>query len=116
VGLILINKIENMKKINFAPEAGLIVVSPIVVEPKKTAIITPQSIGKAPDMDEFDKHPYQATIIAVGPKFKDDPIANVVPGDIVYLTRPLGQREAVLVEGTVYGYIRRSEIIGRLIK
>ena len=111
-----------MKKFNFQPEVGLIIVNPLIVKPKethgKTDILKINSTASKQEyqelVDVFDQHPFQAHVVKVGKQFRDEPIADVMEGDLVYLNRQLGQRDTVLINNKVYAYIRRSDIIGKV--
>jgi hypothetical protein len=115
-----------INKLKFLPGPGLLIVKPIVIEPKNTMgvsnkIIRPETVTKTEDfhqMEEyFDVHPYQAEIMCIGQKFNNEaPNWDYVPGDIVYMYRALGIRDAVLIENNLYAVIRQSDIIGKVVK
>lgn len=117
---------NNLNKLKFLPGPGLLIVKPIVIAPKSTMgkadkIIRPDQVTKTEEFhqmeDFFDKHPFQAEVMCIGQKFNSDaPEWDYLPGDIVYMYRALGIRDAVLIDEALYAIVRQSDIIGKVVK
>ena len=110
-------------KPNFKPSAGLYLINVIPITAKtthgKSDIIIPETVrGKANDFasveQTFDEWPFQATVVAVGSPVPPMIMSHEI-GDLVYLTRELSPRDAVLVEKKVYAFVHESDIIGHTI-
>jgi co-chaperonin GroES (HSP10) len=78
--------------IGFYPIKDQIIVRPLFVQPisQNSNIILPDSISEKTknDMVTFDKYPYQAIVIAVGPGFDKEHPMLLRPGQRVYMNQP----------------------------
>ena len=75
--------------IGYFPIKDQVIVRPIYVKPlpKKTDLILPESASdeSKKNYDVFDKYPYQAIVVAVGPGFNKETPTTVRPGMRVYM-------------------------------
>ena len=110
-----------MEKVNFKPLSDIVILDIILIEPKQSSnIIVPDTVNRQESVDLlFDKHPFQAIVIAVGPGFSDTvgiKSMTIKPGDHVYMKRHPTFNEKIIINKKVYGYLRQPDILGILIK
>ena len=109
-------------EVKFKPSPGLILVKPIEkIKPKETRgkanIIIPgqEKASSFAEVEEiYEEWPFQADVVAVGEPLPSIPMDYNV-GDRVYLVREASTKDAVLINKSLYAYLRVSDIIGRVI-
>lgn len=98
--------------IKFFPRKDQILVLPLYVAPvKKSDIILPESItGAQKDkLQTYDKYPYQAIVVAVGPGFTKDNPVGVKPGMRVYMNQPFSGQNANMFLWNKINYYKCQE-------
>lgn len=87
----VVNKYGAFSTIGYFPIKDQVIVRPIRVKPlpKKTELILPNTASKESkeNFDIFDKYPYQAIVVAVGPGFNKETPTTVRPGMRVYMNQ-----------------------------
>jgi hypothetical protein len=115
-------KVEySINQLNCICAPGTLIIEVKDVKPKETRgksrIIAPVQNTKAfnvQDIEEiFSEHPYQGVVKVFNPYDKKDEWINV--GDTVLLNRELGPRDAVLINGKVYGHIKFHDLVCKIL-
>lgn len=100
---------------------GTLIIEVKVIKPKETrgksGIIAPVANTKASNVldiiEIFTEHPFQGVVKVFNPyEEKDNWINN---GDLVLLNRELGPRDAVVINGKVYGCIKYHDVICKIL-
>jgi hypothetical protein len=91
----VVKKFGAFSTIGYFPLKDQVIVRPIRVNPlpKKTDLVLPDSVSKESknNYDVFDKYPYQAIVVAVGPGFNKETPTTVRPGMRVYMAQGFEQ-------------------------
>jgi co-chaperonin GroES (HSP10) len=94
--------------------SDLILVKPVTVDTEtKGNIILPGGTNTTADLARLKNHPFQAEVLKVGSGIINDKKINmeVEVGDLLFLITPLDlNREAILIDGAIYGLIHKSKI------
>jgi hypothetical protein len=87
----VVSKYGAFSTIGYFPIKDQVIVRPLRVAPlpKKTELILPDTASKEAkaNYDMFDKYPYQAIVVAVGPGFNKETPTTVRPGMRVYMNQ-----------------------------
>ena len=98
--------------IEFFPMKDQVLVLPLYVAPiKKSDIILPESItgAKKDNLQTYDKYPYQAIVVAVGPGFDKNHPTTVKPGMRVYMNQPFSGQNANMFLWNKVNYYKCQE-------
>ena len=104
--------------IGFYPLKDIVILEPLNVKPlpSKSDIIIPESASEDTKATKylFDKYPYQAIVVAIGPGFNKDSPSVLRPGDRVYMHGPMNatQDRMFIIDKKNYYKCQEGNILG----
>jgi len=101
----VVEKYGAFSTIGFFPIKDQVLVLPLNVMPvKKTNLLLPDSISQrdVEGMQTFDKYPYQAIVVAVGPGFDKEHPMTLRPGMRVYMNQPFVDQNGKVPAGRMF--------------